>query len=56
MSPFHTLICLLLRQLVADLLAAHTAGNSTHYLGMDNPLVDCKGKVGARGDELCSGV
>ena len=57
MSPSHTLTCLLLlRQLVAEVRAAHVAGNSTHSLDMDNAIVDCMGKVGARGDDLCPGV
>ena len=59
MSPSHTLTCLLLCQLVAELRAAHAAhaaGNSTHGLDMDNSIVDCMGKVGARGDDLCPGV
>ena len=57
MSPSHTLTCLLLlRQLVAEVRAAHAAGNSTQGLDMDNAIVDCMGKVGARGDDLCPGV
>ena len=56
MSPSHTLTCLLLCQLVAELRAAHAAGNSTHGLDMDNSIVDCMDKVGARGDDLCPGV
>ena len=57
MSPSHTLTCLLLlRQLVAEVRAAHVAGNSTQGLDMDNAIVDCMGKVGARGDDLCPGV
>ena len=53
MSPSHTLTCLLLRQLLAELRAA---SNSTQGLDMDNAIIDCMGKVGARGDDLCSGV
>ena len=58
MSPSHTLTCLLLLlcQLVAEVRAAHVAGNSTQGLDMDNAIVDCMGKVGARGDDLCPGV
>ena len=57
MSPSHTLTCLLLlRQLVAEVRAAHVAGNSTQGLDMDNAIVDCMGKVGARRDDLCPGM